>query len=46
MPMLNSLVNQQTLDNASRMVSDKDHKISFVRQELYKLKCHGVEKDN
>jgi len=34
------------VDNASGRVSDKERKISFVQQELYKLEWHGVEKDN
>ncbi len=34
------------VDNASGMVSDKERKISFVQHELYKMKKHGVEKDN
>lgn len=34
------------VDNASGRVSDKERKISFVRQELYKLEWCGVEKDN
>lgn len=32
--------------NVSGMVSDKDHKIGFVTQELLKLKSYGIEKDN
>lgn len=34
------------VDNASGMVDDKERKINFVKQELYKLKGYGVEKDN
>lgn len=34
------------VDNAAGMVSDKERKISFVKQELYKLEWYGVERDN
>ncbi len=40
--ILDSLV--AYVENASGRVSDKERKISFVRQELYKLEWHGVEK--
>ncbi len=32
--------------NASGRVRDKERKISFVQQELYKLEMYGVEKNN
>lgn len=31
------------VDNASGMISDKERKISFAKQELYKLEWYGVE---
>lgn len=42
--IFNSLVS--CVETASGMVSDKERKISFVQQELYKLKNYGVERDN
>lgn len=42
--ILNTLV--ACVDNASGMVSDKERKIFFVKQELSKLRRYGTEKDN
>ena len=42
--ILNEMV--ATIDNATGMVSDKDHKVSVAKQQIIKVKMFCVEKSN
>ena len=42
--MLNEMV--ATIDNATGMVSDKDHKVCVAKQQIIKAKMFCVEKSN